>query len=71
MIVLTVTIDTPEGELTLYVNHFKSMFGGRSKTRKRREEQAERVACIVDEDWKDKNYEGNFIVLGDLNDFCG
>lgn len=55
--------------LTLYVNHFKSMMEGREATRARRQEQAERVAAIVDARWKKSGYKGNFVVLGDLNDY--
>lgn len=55
--------------LTLYANHFKSMMEGRDATRARRQEQAERVAAIVDARWKKSAYKGNFVVLGDLNDY--
>lgn len=55
--------------LTLYVNHFKSMMEGREATRARRQEQAERVAEIIDARWKKASYKGNFVVLGDLNDY--
>lgn len=57
--------------LSLYINHFKSMMEGRDQTRPRREEQANRVAAIVDQWWKPGRYEGNFVVLGDLNDYPG
>ncbi len=52
----------------VYVNHFKSLIGGRDNTKARREEQAGRVADIVDAQWA-PNYQGNFAVLGDFNDF--
>lgn len=55
--------------LTLYINHFKSMMGGRDETRPRRVAQAERVAAIVDARWKKSGYKGNFVVLGDFNDY--
>ncbi len=55
--------------LTLYLNHFKSMMGGRDETRARRVTQAERVAAIVDARWKKSGYKGNFVVLGDFNDY--
>ncbi len=66
---LEVDIDVDGKILTLYVNHFKSMMGGRDNTKERREEQVTRVSEIVDERWKKKNYEANFIVLGDFNDY--
>jgi endonuclease/exonuclease/phosphatase family metal-dependent hydrolase len=66
---LEVTIDVDGKILTLYVNHFKSMIGGRDETRKKRIEQSERVANIIDEQWGTLNYEGNFVVLGDFNDY--
>ena len=63
---------TVEGKtLSLYVNHFKSMMEGRAATKARRQEQATAVAAIVDRYWKDQQYQGNFIVLGDLNDYRG
>ena len=55
--------------LTLYLNHFKSMMGGREETRARRLSQAARVAAIVDARWKKSAYKGNFVVLGDFNDY--
>lgn len=55
--------------LTLYANHLKSMMEGREATRARRQEQADRVAAIVDARWKKSGYKGNFVVLGDLNDY--
>jgi endonuclease/exonuclease/phosphatase family metal-dependent hydrolase len=66
---LEVEIQVDGKLLTLYVNHFKSMIGGRAATRPRRQEQAERVAEIVDARWKKSAYKGNFVVLGDLNDY--
>ncbi len=60
--------------LRLYVNHLKSMMdpgssNGRASTKARRVEQSKRVAAIVDAEWKPMNHSGNFVVLGDLNDF--
>jgi endonuclease/exonuclease/phosphatase family metal-dependent hydrolase len=66
---LEVDIDAGGKALSLYVNHFKSMMEGRDKTRDRRLEQTQRVAEIVDGRWKESNYEGNFIVCGDFNDY--
>ncbi len=50
-------------------NHFKSMMGGRENTHDRRLEQTAAVANIVDDRWKGSDYDGNFIVLGDMNDY--
>ena len=55
--------------LRLYVNHFKSMMEGRDETKDRRVEQVERVKEIVNDDWQDQDWEGNFVVLGDFNDY--
>ena len=66
---LEVRIDADGKTLVVYINHFKSMMGGRDETRARRAEQAGRVAAIIDETWKDEDYEGNFVVLGDFNDY--
>jgi endonuclease/exonuclease/phosphatase family metal-dependent hydrolase len=53
----------------VYVNHFKSMIEGRAATHARRKEQADRVAQIVKDRWESVRYEGNFIVVGDFNDY--
>ncbi len=66
---LEIELDIGGKALTLYANHFKSMMEGRDATRARRQEQAERVAAIVDARWKKSGYKGNFVVLGDLNDY--
>lgn len=64
-----VTFDINGKYLTLFNNHFKSMLGGRDKTKERRKEQVDRVAQIISEKYTDSNYEGNFAVLGDFNDY--
>lgn len=66
---LVVVIDIEGKELILYVNHFKSMMEGRAQTHDRRKEQVDRVATIIDERWKVNKYEGNFVILGDFNDY--
>ena len=47
------------------------MIGGRKATQAKRKEQAKRVAEIIDETWAPYNYKGNYIVLGDFNDYPG
>jgi endonuclease/exonuclease/phosphatase family metal-dependent hydrolase len=66
---LVVSVDVNGKELILYINHFKSMMEGRTETHARRKEQVDRVAAIVDERWQAKKYKGNFVVLGDFNDY--
>ncbi len=66
---LEAVIDVGGRPLTLYVNHFKSMGGGRAETRPWREEQANRVAALLDAGWRASGYCGNFAVLGDFNDY--
>lgn len=67
---LEVDVTVDGTTLSLYVNHLKSMLGGRAQTQPRRLEQAQRVADIVDDWWAD-DYQGSFVVLGDLNDYAG
>jgi len=63
--------------LTLFVNHFKSMFDKgnltpaqkRAKTAARRELQAQAVLDIIKQKYKNKPEKSNWIVLGDLNDY--
>jgi predicted extracellular nuclease len=55
--------------LSLYVNHLKSMMEGRAPTRARRLEQAQAVADIVNARWAGPGFAGNFVVLGDMNDY--
>jgi endonuclease/exonuclease/phosphatase family metal-dependent hydrolase len=66
---LEVDLDVDGKRLVIYVNHFKSMMDGRAATRARRIQQAERVAAIIQERWQVQNFEGNYVVMGDLNDY--
>jgi endonuclease/exonuclease/phosphatase family metal-dependent hydrolase len=66
---LEAAVDVDGRMLVVYVNHFKSMIEGRGATHPRRKEQADRVAQIVRDRWESARYEGNFIVLGDFNDY--
>lgn len=65
---LEVDIEVGKETLTLFVNHFKSMMGGRSKTSARRKLQAKEVVKLVKARFKDPKKE-NFVVLGDFNDY--
>ena len=66
---LEVEVNIEGKPLSFYVNHFKSMIGGRSETKPKREKQATRVAEIITERWGPGGYKGDYIVLGDLNDY--
>jgi endonuclease/exonuclease/phosphatase family metal-dependent hydrolase len=55
--------------LTLYVNHLKSMMGGRAETRAKRLAQSAEVVDIVKARFGAKAGAHPFIVLGDLNDY--
>jgi endonuclease/exonuclease/phosphatase family metal-dependent hydrolase len=66
---LEVDLDVNGKSLTLYANHLKSMMEGRAESTPRRRLQAETVAGIVDARWAAHGYRGNFVVLGDLNDY--
>lgn len=67
---LEADIDFDGNIITFYVNHFKSMLGGRGHTRKRRLDQVRAVRKIITDRFGISN-PGNkpFIVLGDFNDY--
>jgi endonuclease/exonuclease/phosphatase family metal-dependent hydrolase len=65
---LEVEIDVNGAPLVLFVNHLKSMMGGRGATRDRRVAQSKRVAEIFNARFG-PSFDGNFAVLGDLNDY--
>ena len=68
---LQVTFEVTDGvEFTVYVNHFKSMMGGRAKTHDRRKQQADEVAHLLKKQWG-SDMKGNFAVVGDFNDYLG
>lgn len=59
----------PGQVLTLYVQHFKSMLGGRAQTAGRRRLQARTVKKIITERFGDNAGGHRFIVCGDFNDY--
>lgn len=69
---LEVDVAPEQGELvTLYVNHLKSMMGGRGPTGARPRLQAEKVLEIVKGRFGDDPSQGRWIVCGDMNDYRG
>jgi endonuclease/exonuclease/phosphatase family metal-dependent hydrolase len=59
----------PGQVLTLFVQHFKSMMGGRANTAPRRHAQARAVKQIVRDRFGEHAGEHPFIVCGDFNDY--
>jgi endonuclease/exonuclease/phosphatase family metal-dependent hydrolase len=55
--------------LPVFVNHFKSMVGGRAQTMTRRKVQAEAVVRILKERFGGDPGTAAWVVLGDLNDY--
>lgn len=67
---LEVEVALPGGRtITVFVNHFKSMIGGREETMPRREAQAKEVVRILKERFGGDPGKGDWAVLGDLNDY--
>jgi len=67
---LEVDVQLPGNKIiTLYVNHFKSMMGGRAKTRFKRKKQAKTVKEIIINRFGPNAGDHPFIVLGDFNDY--
>jgi endonuclease/exonuclease/phosphatase family metal-dependent hydrolase len=66
---LEIEFDLNGTPLTLFVNHLKSMLGGRDKTMERRKVQSERIIEIVKNKFGNNPENENFIILGDLNDY--
>lgn len=60
---------TTSKTITLFVNHFKSMVGGRAKTRAKRSKQASQVKKIVTNRFGPNPGNHPFVILGDLNDY--
>ncbi|MFQ5846350.1 MAG: endonuclease/exonuclease/phosphatase family protein [Candidatus Methylomirabilales bacterium] len=55
--------------LPVFVNHFKSMVGGRARTMARRKVQAEAVRRILQDRFGNDPGTAAWVVLGDLNDY--
>jgi len=55
--------------LPVFVNHFKSMVGGRAQTMARRKLQAETVVRLLKERFGNDPGTAAWVVLGDLNDY--
>jgi predicted extracellular nuclease len=53
----------------VFINHFKSMLGGREQTKSRREQQSQTVLNLLQKRFGNDFGEANFVVLGDLNDY--
>jgi len=67
---LEVGIQLPSGTvLPIFVNHFKSMMGGREKTMARRKLQAERAVQILNTRFNNNPGAASWVLLGDLNDY--
>lgn len=66
---LEVDVDVDGKTVTLFVNHFKSMNGGREKSQGKRELQANKVKEIVEGRFGPNPGSQSFIVIGDLNDY--
>ncbi|MFI9150432.1 endonuclease/exonuclease/phosphatase family protein [Streptomyces sp. NPDC053367] len=58
-----------KASVTLFVNHFKSMLGGRAETRPKRERQSAKVMEIVTDRFGREPGAHPFVILGDLNDY--
>jgi endonuclease/exonuclease/phosphatase family metal-dependent hydrolase len=66
---LEIEFDFNGTPLTLFVNHLKSMLGGRENSMARRKVQSERVVQIVKDKYGDNPGNEDFVVMGDLNDY--
>lgn len=56
--------------LTLFVQHYKSMIGGRADTKSRRVEQVEATRSIIEKRFGKRNTGAHpWVVLGDFNDY--
>ena len=65
---LEVEVETPEGVLTLWICHFKSMTEGRDRTMAVRRAEARAVRRLVETKFGARTAEANWMILGDFND---
>lgn len=65
---LEVTVRDHGVPLTLFINHFKSMAGGREDTQWQREEQSRAVRDIIESAFEEPAKE-DWMIVGDLNDY--
>lgn len=65
---LEVDIEKDGKALTLFICHFKSMHGGRAKTRQVRDAEARAVRAIIENRFANPA-EASWVILGDLNDY--
>ncbi len=66
---LEVHLKIGQTTLPIFVNHLKSMMGGRAKTKRRRLEQCERIIDILKARFGSNYKSEYFIIMGDLNDY--
>ena len=55
--------------LVVFVNHLKSMMGGRHQTKKRRELQSRKIIGILKDRFGSNYGDADFVIMGDLNDY--
>jgi endonuclease/exonuclease/phosphatase family metal-dependent hydrolase len=66
---LEVHVKVGSRTLPIFVNHLKSMMGGRAKTRKRREAQCQALLEILKDRFGSEFGKEEFVLVGDLNDY--
>jgi endonuclease/exonuclease/phosphatase family metal-dependent hydrolase len=67
---LEVDVEVDGQTLTLFVQHYKSMIGGRARTRPRRQDQVAETRAIIERRFGAANTGDHpWIVLGDFNDY--
>jgi len=56
-------------KLAVFVNHLKSMLGGREQTKPKRAQQSREIIEILEERFGPNYGQADFVVLGDMNDY--